>query len=175
MAGGRAVGRRGPGPAAPRTAPGRCRSSRGGRVRGDIHAAGPRQCVLGRRVRQLSREQVAEAIGGADGLVEVLRDGAERGFDHLGIARVLYREGRGEEALEWIGRGLEGSEADIHDGNLRALAARIHRESGRMETAEQMLWRNFEERPGTTAYRELSNGTGEHFPRWRDRAIAVLK
>src|SRR5699024_825063 len=121
------------------------------------------------------REQVAEAIGGADGLVEVLRDGAESGFDHLRIARVLYGEGRGEEALAWIDRGLEGSEADIHDGNLRALAARIHREAGRMETAGQMLWRNFEERPGTTAYRELSNGTGEDFPRWRDRAIAVLK
>lgn len=118
------------------------------------------------------REQVAEAIGGADALVDVLREDVESGYDHLRIARVLHREGRGEEALEWIGRGLE---ADDPDSRLRKLAAGIHGEAGRMEQAGELLWENFEEQPGIATYRELSGGTGADFPRWRDRALAVLK
>lgn len=118
------------------------------------------------------REQVAEAIGGADALVEVLREDAESGYDHLRIARVLHGEGRGEEALEWIGRGLE---ADDPDSRLRTLAAGIHGEAGRVEQAGELLWENFEEQPGIASYRALSSGTGADFSRWRDRALAVLK
>ncbi|MGO1285216.1 MAG: SWIM zinc finger family protein [Brachybacterium sp.] len=118
------------------------------------------------------REQVAEAIGGADALVEVLREDVESGYDHLRIARVLHGEGRGEEALEWTARGLE---ADGSDSRLRNLAAGIHGEAGRMEQAGELLWENFEEQPGIATYRELSSGTGADFPRWRDRALAVLK
>ncbi|MDN5895269.1 MAG: hypothetical protein L0H93_14750 [Nocardioides sp.] len=121
------------------------------------------------------REQVAEVIGGADALVEVLRQDAQSGFDYLRIAQVLYREGRAEEALDWIGRGLEADDSDDHDPRLRELAASIHRDAGRIETAGQLLWQNFEQRPGVVAYRELKSGTGADFSRWREHAITVLK
>ncbi|MFC7465547.1 hypothetical protein [Brachybacterium sp. GCM10030252] len=104
--------------------------------------------------------------------MEVLQEDAESGYDYLRIARVLHAEGRNEEALEWIGRGLE---SDDGDPRLRGLAADNHRDAGRVELVGELLWKNFEERPGSVTYRELSSGTRADFSRWRDRALAVLK
>lgn len=118
------------------------------------------------------REQAAEAVGGADALIAVLSEDASGGLDHLRIARVLHREGREQEALDRISEGLECE--DLHAHGLRELAASIHRAAGRVETAGKLLWQNVQERPGVRTYRELSAGTGEDFPRWRERALALL-
>lgn len=118
------------------------------------------------------RERVAEVLGGAEMLLEVLQEGAASASDHLRIAQLLYREDRPQEALDRIDRGLE---ADGPDQRLNELAATIHREAGRVDRAGQLLWENFTNQPGDLTYRALKNGTGADFARWREQAIAMLQ
>ncbi|MDN5685360.1 MAG: SWIM zinc finger family protein [Brachybacterium sp.] len=118
------------------------------------------------------RERVAEVLGGADMLLEVLQEDATSASDHLRIAHLLYREDRPQEALDRIDLGLE---ADGPNQRLNELAATIHREAGRGDLAGQLLWENFTNQPGDLTYRSLKNGTGEDFARWREQAIAMLQ
>jgi uncharacterized Zn finger protein len=117
------------------------------------------------------REQVAEVIGGADALLEVLEDSAEGVGGILAIAKVLHGEGRDAEALERLERGMEEHPAEQR---LRALAASIHGDAGRAERAGELLWQNFAEHPRLSTYRELCTGAGEHFPLWRNDALSLL-
>lgn len=117
------------------------------------------------------REQVAEAIGGADALLAVLEDSAEGADGILSIAKVLHDEGRDEEALGRLARGMDEHRSDPR---LRSLAARIHHAAGRTERAGELLWQNMCQQPCLGTYRELSLGAGEHFPRWRGDALALL-
>ncbi|MGP5132134.1 SWIM zinc finger family protein [Brachybacterium tyrofermentans] len=126
----------------------------------------------GRFAVRYLREQVAEVLGGTDQLIEVLTEHAEVSHDYLRIAGLLHREGRADEALEWIDRGLGTCGSDA---SLLELAASIHREAGRVDLAGELLWKNFTDAPGTFTYRSLKSGTGADFTRWRDRALSVLK
>ena len=117
------------------------------------------------------REQIAEAIGGADALLAVLEDSADGADGILSIAKVLHEEGRDEEALERLARGMDEHRSEPR---LRSLAASIHRAAGRTERAGELLWQNMLDQPCLGTYRELSLGAGEHFPRWRESALALL-
>lgn len=116
-------------------------------------------------------ERLAEFEGGADALIEVLADDLSCGYDVLRIAERLRADGRDDEALEWLERGMSEF---APDARLRSLAARCHHGAGRRSAAEELLWQNFAERPGVTTYLALHEMAAEHFSAWRDRALAVL-
>jgi uncharacterized Zn finger protein len=116
-------------------------------------------------------EGLAESSGGADALIDVLARDMSSGHDALRIAERLCADGRDDEALTWLERGLADFEPD---SRLRDLAAEIHLRAGRRDDAGTMLWANFTERPTRDSYRALRDATAEDFPAWRERALALL-
>nr|WP_164929860.1 DUF6880 family protein [Brachybacterium faecium] len=92
------------------------------------------------------REQVADAIGGADALLAVLEDSADGADGILSIAKVLHDEGRDEEALGRLERGMDERRSDPR---LRSLAARSHHAAGRTERAGELLCRSLVQAPAT--------------------------
>ena len=117
-------------------------------------------------------EQLAECEGGADALIEVLSKDVSSGYDVLRIAQRLCQDGRDQEALDWLGRGLAEFPPD---SRLRLLAAECHLRAGRREQAGELLWANFTQRPCLDNYTALRDAAGDRFPDWRDRALAVLR
>ncbi|MFI9384342.1 DUF6880 family protein [Kutzneria sp. NPDC052558] len=117
-------------------------------------------------------EQLAERYGGADALIEVLARDVTSGYDMLRIANRLCADGRDDEALEWLGRGMAEFPPD---SRLRTLAADCHVRAGRRAEAGELLWANFTDRPSLADYIALSDATAEQFPAWRARAVTLLR
>ncbi len=116
-------------------------------------------------------ETLAESSGGTDGVVEVLARDVTSAYDVLRVAERLCADGRDDEALTWLERGLADFEPDCR---LRALAAEIHVRAGRRDQAGELLWATFTERPTQESFRALREATAEGFPLWRERALAFL-
>ena len=116
-------------------------------------------------------ERLAECSGGADALIEVLARDVTSGYDVLRIAERLCADGRDDEALEWLDRGLVQFPPD---SRLRALAADCHVRAGRRAEAGELLWANFTDRPSLENFIALHDATAERFPTWRERAVAAL-
>ncbi|MGZ3142688.1 SWIM zinc finger family protein [Lentzea chajnantorensis] len=116
-------------------------------------------------------EDLAESSGGADRLVEVLARDVTSAYDVLRVAERLCADGRDDEALTWLERGLADFEPDRR---LRALAAEIHVRAGRRDQAGEVLWAEFTERPAQESYLALRHATAEGFAPWRGRALAFL-
>ncbi|GAA3669576.1 hypothetical protein GCM10022267_65360 [Lentzea roselyniae] len=116
-------------------------------------------------------ENLGESSGGADGLIEVLARDVTSTYDVLRIAERLCADGRDDEALAWLERGLSDFEPDFR---LRDLAAKIHVRAGRLDRAGEMLWANFTDRPSLETFRALRDATAGDFPQWRERALAFL-
>jgi hypothetical protein len=117
-------------------------------------------------------ERVAEHSGGTDALVEVLARDVAGAYDVLRIAERLCADGRDQEALEWLGRGMTEFPPDPR---LRTLAADCHVRAGRRAAAGELLWANFIGSPSLPNYIALHNATAEQFPAWRERALTVLR
>ncbi len=117
-------------------------------------------------------ENLAETSGGADALIAVLARDMTSGYDALRIAERLCVDGRDEEALAWLERGMTEFEPD---SRLRTLAAECHLRAGRVGRAGELLWSNFAECPGLGGYQALREGTGDDFPGWRERALTLLR
>jgi hypothetical protein len=117
-------------------------------------------------------EQLAESSGGADALIEVLARDVTSGYDALRIAERLCADGRDDEALTWLERGMTDFEPDQR---LRTLAAGCHLRAGRRDRAAELLWMNFADHPDLNRYRALRDATADNFPAWRDRALTLLK
>lgn len=117
-------------------------------------------------------ELLAECTGGADALIEVLARDVTSSYDVLRIAQRLCADGRDDEALEWLARGMTELPPD---GRLRSLAADCHVRAGRRAEAGELLWANFTDHPSLESYIALHHATGEGFPAWRDHAIGVLR
>jgi hypothetical protein len=116
-------------------------------------------------------ERLAELEGCADALIAVMARDVTSGYDVLRIAQRLSADGRDDEALEWLDRGM----ADFApDNRLRSLAAECHLRAGRRSAAEELLWLNFADRPGLTTYIALRETAGDNFAAWRAQALAVL-
>ncbi|WP_188316391.1 SWIM zinc finger family protein [Solihabitans fulvus] len=117
-------------------------------------------------------ERLAESTGGADALIEVLAHDVASGYDVLRIAERLCADGRDDEALAWLERGLAEFPPEER---LRSLAADCHRRAGRLVEAGELLWANFAVGPSLDGYIALHNAIGEGFPSWRERAIELLR
>jgi hypothetical protein len=116
-------------------------------------------------------EGLAESTGGADAFVDVLARDVTSGYDVLRVAERLCADGRDDEALGWLERGLADFEPDPR---LRELAAQIHGRADRRGEAGAMRWANFADRPTLDGYRALRDATAEDFPAWRARVLALL-
>ncbi|WP_020574225.1 DUF6880 family protein [Actinopolymorpha alba] len=117
-------------------------------------------------------ERLAECEGGTDALVEVLARDVDSSYDIWRIAERLCADGRDEDALEWLRRGLKDFEPD---SRLRALAAECHLRAGRRRDAIELLWANFADRPSVEAYQTLQAAAGDAWATWRKRALKLLR
>lgn len=115
-------------------------------------------------------ERLADLEGGTDAVVAIMARDVTSGYDLLRIAQRLCADGRDDEALAWLERGLAEF---APDGRLRSLAAECHLRAGRAGAAEELLWQNFAERPGLAAYIALHEAAADMAP-WRPRALARL-
>lgn len=138
----------------------------------DLPPKKPHDYSSGRFAVTYLMEQLAECTGGADALIEVLSRDVTSGYDVLRIAQRLCADGRDDEALDWLKRGM----ADFDpDSRLRSLAAECHVRGGRVAEAGELLWVNFHDRPSLDAYIALRDATGDQFPVWRERAVELLQ
>ncbi|WP_113702654.1 SWIM zinc finger family protein [Nonomuraea lactucae] len=133
-------------------------------------------------------ERLAEHEGGGDALIEVLARDVSSSYDVFRISERLAGDGRDEEALGWIQRGLdEFSDEGGHEAKLRTLGAECLQRLGCRDAAMRLLWANFAENPSLSAYQALhttaqgtlaqdtaAQGTAEAAESWRERALALL-
>ena len=117
------------------------------------------------------RERAAEQ-GGTDEVVAILARTVSSGYDTLRIAERLSAEGRDDEALAWLDRGLTEFEPDAR---VRAAAAAIHLRARRREQAAELLLSNFVERPTLLDYHALRESVADGFAPWRERALSALR
>jgi uncharacterized Zn finger protein len=137
----------------------------------DLPPKQPHQYGTGRFTVTHLMEQLAEHEGGTDALIKVLARDLSSGHDVLRIAQRLCHDGRDDEALDWLARGLNDFPPD---SRLRSLAAECHLRAGRRKEAIDMHWANFTDRPNLDTYIALHNTAADTFPTWRNRALAVL-
>ncbi|WP_242902795.1 SWIM zinc finger family protein [Actinomadura terrae] len=117
------------------------------------------------------REQLAE-IEGADALMAVLTESEPSNRNALRIARALVSEGRDAEAVEWVRRRLEQRHVDT---DLCDLGADCLLRTGDRRGAVELLWPAFLTYPGLGRYKALAAAAGDHWPRWRERALTLLR
>ncbi|GAA4536740.1 SWIM zinc finger family protein [Amycolatopsis samaneae] len=117
-------------------------------------------------------ERLAECEGGADALIELLARTASSAGDVLRLAERLRQEGRDDEALDWLQRGMKQYPPDPR---LRSMAASCHLLAGRRAEACELLWKNFASWPSLTNYQELHRAAGGKFAAWRKRAVEKLR
>ncbi|MGH3863271.1 SWIM zinc finger family protein [Actinokineospora sp.] len=116
-------------------------------------------------------ERLAECEGGADAVIEVLARDVCSPYDVLRIAERLCGDGRDDEALEWLRRGMTDF---APDSRLRSLAAECHLRADRRAQAVDLLWANFASHPQLDRYIALHDAAADQFGKWRDRALALL-
>ncbi len=130
------------------------------------HATGPAYEL------RAMREALARARGGTDAVVDMLAQQAGKPEDFARIAQILIADGRDDDAMQWITKGLD---AFPGDSRLPALALDCHRKAGRRDQGLEMLWRLFTLKPGIWTYQELKREAGKDSAQWAGRAIAHLR
>lgn len=120
-------------------------------------------------------ERLAEASGNIDELVAIKAKDLSSGYQYLGIAEILAKAGRMDEALGWAERGLKAF-PDRPDDRLRDFLAAAYLKRKRHDEALQLTWVQFEERPGLEPYKKLHGVAGKLgiWPAQRERALARL-
>lgn len=133
-------------------------------------------------------EQLAEHQGGVDQLIELLTSIeqmiSEKPSKHQihRVAELLAAQGRTEEALKWIERGLADTDPE-HTGlsgarsskvDLRMLGARMLLKAGNHREAARFLWPAFLASPSPMTFRLLAETAGDHWPQWRETALIRL-
>jgi hypothetical protein len=83
-------------------------------------------------------ESLARAEGGTDAVVAMLAQQAGAAHDYVRIAEFLIADGRDDEALTGIARGMEVFPDSVQ---LPSLALDCHQRAGRRDQTLQMLWR----------------------------------
>lgn len=120
-------------------------------------------------------ERLAEASGDVDELVAIKAKDLSSSYRYLGIAEILAKAERHDEALGWAERGLKAFPDRPHDG-LRDFLVAAYLKRKRNDEALQLTWIQFEERPGLEPYKKLHEVAGKLgiWPTQRERALAWL-
>jgi uncharacterized Zn finger protein len=120
-------------------------------------------------------ERLAEASGDVDELVAIKAKDLSSSYRYLGIAEILAKAKRHDEALNWAERGLKSFPDRPHD-DLRDFLVAAYLVRKRNDEALQLTWIQFEERPGLEPYKKLHEVAGKLgiWPAQRERALAWL-
>ncbi|MFA7279245.1 MAG: DUF6880 family protein [Sterolibacterium sp.] len=120
-------------------------------------------------------ERLAEASGDVDELVAIKAKDLSSSYRYLGIAEILVKAKRHDEALGWAERGLKAFPDRPHD-DLRDFLVAAYLKHQRHDEALQLTWIQFEERPGLEPYKKLHAVAGilGIWPAQRERALAWL-
>lgn len=120
-------------------------------------------------------ERLAEASGDIDELVAIKSKDLSSSYHYLGIAEILAKAGRANEALEWAERGLKAF-ADHPHNDLRDFLVANYLKCERKDEALQLTWVQFEERPGLETFKKLHDVAGKLgiWPTQRERALSRL-
>lgn len=120
-------------------------------------------------------ERLAEASGDVDELVAIKAKDLSSSYSYLGIAEILDKAKRHDEALGWAERGLKAFPDRPHD-DLRDFLAAAYLKRKRNDEALQLTWIQFEERPGLEPYKKLHTISSKLniWPAQRERALAWL-
>jgi uncharacterized Zn finger protein len=120
-------------------------------------------------------ERLAEASGDVDELVAIKAKDLSSSYRYLGIAEILAKVKRHDEALGWAERGLKAFPDRPHD-DLRDFLVAAYLKRRRNDEALQLTWIQFEERPGLEPYKKLHT-VASRLGSWsaqRERALAWL-
>jgi hypothetical protein len=117
-------------------------------------------------------EELARAEGGTDAVVAMLAQQAGAAHDYVHIAGLLIADGRDDDALAWIARGMEVFPDYVQ---LFSLALGCHQRAGRRDETLQMRWRLFTAVPSMEAFSKLKLDAGAEAVVWADRAIGHLR
>ncbi len=120
-------------------------------------------------------ERLAEACGDVDELVAIKAKDLSASYRYLGIAEILAKAKRHNEALDWAERGLKAFPDRPHD-SLRDFLVAAYLKRKRNDEALQLTWIQFEERPGLEPYKKLHEVAGKLgiWPGQRERALTWL-
>lgn len=120
-------------------------------------------------------ERLAEASGDIDELVAIKAKDLSSSYRYLGIAEILAKAKRHDEALSWAERGLKAFPDRPHD-DLRDFLVAAYLKRKRNDEALQLTRIQFEERPGLEPYKKLHEVAGKLgiWPAQRERALAWL-
>ena len=120
-------------------------------------------------------ERLAEVGGDIDELVAIKAKDLSSGFAYLGIAEILAKAGRSDEALEWAERGLKAF-PDRPDDRLRDFLVSAYLKRKRNDEALQLTWVQFDERPGLENFIKLHDVAGKLgiWPAQRERALTQV-
>lgn len=120
-------------------------------------------------------EHLAETSGDIDELVAIKAKDLSSSYRYLGIAEILAKAKRHDEALDWAEHGLKAFPDRPHDG-LRDFLVAAYLKHKRNDEALQLTWIQFEERPGLEPYKKLHEVAGklDIWPVQRERALAWL-
>lgn len=120
-------------------------------------------------------EHLAEASGDIDELVAIKARDLSFSHSYLGIAEILAKANRADEALDWAERGLQAFPDRPHDA-LRDFLVNAYLDRQRNDEALQLTWVQFEEHPGLEPYKKLHAVARKLgiWPAQRERALAWL-
>ncbi|HHN74177.1 MAG TPA: hypothetical protein ENK10_03025 [Acidobacteria bacterium] len=125
---------------------------------------------LAERVRAALRE-TAEAQGDIEEFLRHCDAAGGQGVEVLAAARRLEREGRLDEALDWVERGRRRARGTAR-ASLEDLRISLLHRLGRRRQAIEAAWESFVSQPGAHTFARLQETAGEHERgQWRSRAI----
>ncbi len=120
-------------------------------------------------------ERLAEVRGDVDELVAIKAKDLSASHRYLGIAEILAKAKRHDEALGWAERGLKAFPDRPHN-DLRDFLVAAYLKRKRNDEALQLTWIQFEERPSLEPYKKVYEVAGKLgiWPTQRERALAWL-
>jgi uncharacterized Zn finger protein len=120
-------------------------------------------------------ERLAEASGDIDELVAIKSKDLSSSYQYLGIAEILTKAGRTDEALEWAERGLKAFPSRPDD-RLRDFLVAAYLKRKRNDEALQLTWVQFAECASLESFKKLHDVADKLgiWPEQRKRALTWL-
>ena len=118
-------------------------------------------------------EELTALSGDIDGLVTIKSRNLSSPHAFLGVAELLQRHGRHDEALKWAEKGIAAFPNERLDDIVRFCIAE-HLRRGDAGRVESLAWQRFVRQPGSDAYFELV-GVANRIGRVDDLAAKALR
>ncbi len=127
---------------------------------------------------QALMENLAEAEGDVDALIDIKQRDLSSPHDFLSLAELCRSADRHEEALAWAERGLREFPDRLDNAGLRDFRVAELQRQGRHDEALAMAWEDFARFGNLEYFRKLkqqARTTGGGWPPWREKALAQLR